>query len=620
MMRFCSFAPSGAAMSALVMLLLGVGLQSCERAHAQEPQLQVGLWYAAPFNIEEYYLNLFYLGANKWQTKDGQGDALLTEGYVSPEGYPQKWPGSRMRIGGFFQGGSDEARRQWNGDWLLKWAPAKCAEMQVSYADGTVSASRGRIAFTRDFDKNPHLAFQVFITSLDCPLTELALIRAENEDAYEAGEIWNPRLKPFLADYDMLRMMDPMSGGTTTITHPDQLAGMDSLFWGAAGWPSHGTLKPSHQSMPLDAVIRAGIAYDKALWLNAPLMLGAPQSYWDMRPESGEWKEWNNAFFAMVQENAEAILNSPAWDDYADALIAAMASEGYPQDRPLYISPGNEVWNWTRQYWLGSHYAHEIAKGLPQTGNNLRHGYGALVARLKKAIDAAQARAGTDFDITVIFEGQTGSTPTKLALDGAKAWLESEGENWGDYAPGFGTAPASYWGGTWFEFALTDQEYKGYWKRPKKEKDALKATAQARWEEMIATDPEGTAKDFADFILTDPDTTLGLQFTLRNFQSLSNISKTYGVRAVGFYEGGSHFNKPGWMDQEWYETFLWGPEGGRVNYEFNVAIAKRFPGIMLSNYIFAGPVGNSPFPEGSPGADNPYALSWRRVMETLREQ
>ncbi|PQA85379.1 hypothetical protein [Hyphococcus luteus] len=621
MIRFCSLARFGAVLSALVVLLLGAGLQSCGRAHAQEAQLQAGLWYPVSYNIEDYYINLFQLGDNNWGVNSQRlsNEELLAGGYISPEGYPQKMPeNDRLYYGGFLQG------ENWDGKWLILWGPAACAEFKINDGPGDeVSVSPGRLAFTRDYEKNPRLGFRVTITRLDCPLTELAYIRAENEDAYKAGEIWNPRLKPYLADYDMLRMMDPMAGGTATVTHPDQLAKPGSLFWGRAGWPPSGTAKPLQQSMPLEAVIDAGIAYDNALWLNAPLMLGAPQSFWDLRPESGDGQEWNQAFFAMVQDNAETILDSPAWDAYADALIAAMASEGYPQNRPLYIAPGNEVWNWSRQYWLGSHYAHELAKGLPEIGDNLRHGYGVLVARLKMAIDGAQARAGTDFDITVIFEGQTGAGTTKASLEAAKAWLESKGENWDDYAPGFGSSVASYWYADWWGPMLTDAERRTYWQVSKKEREALKGLARERWRESIASDPEGTAERVADFILNGPASGFGLTlaYHLATLRTLVDVSEgQYGVRFVGFYEGGSHFGRPDWMDKDWYETFLWGEQGGRLNYEINVALAKAFPSVMLSNYILAGVVGNHPFSEGPLGADNPYAVSWGKIKEAVRGQ
>jgi hypothetical protein len=69
---------------------------------------------------------------------------------------------------------------------------------------------------------------------------------------------------------------------------------------------------------------------------------------------------------------------------------------------------------------------------------------------------------------------------------------------------------------------------------------------------------------------------------------------------------------------DWYAGFVWGAEGGRVNYEVNRAIADAFPGFILSNYVLAGPPGGQPWFEGLYGADNPYERSWEPFLNAKR--
>jgi len=90
----------------------------------------------------------------------------------------------------------------------------------------------------------------------------------------------------------------------------------------------------------------------------------------------------------------------------------------------------------------------------------------------------------------------------------------------------------------------------------------------------------------------------------------------FGVRLIGAYEGGSHLERPAFVDKDWYREFIWGEQGGRVNEAVNRAIAKAFPGFILSNYVLAGPMGGQPWFEGPYGADNPYEQSWEPFMRS----
>lgn len=603
----------------------------------QEPRalMQANPWYPWASNIEDYFINHLRGSSNKWYAGSKDPKALMDEGYVdAATGYPLKWPGAPMRIGGYFSGTPGS---EYDGEWVLEWecegGGAACASMSVGFqgaGDDVRNAGPGRIEFTRDAGKNASLGFYFTVDKLDAPLTRLAVFRKENEAEYRAGNIYSPRFLKAVEGYDIIRMMDPQQANQALITDISQEPPLNSIFWANRSW-AQAEFRQEFEAMPLAAVFAMHRESGKALWVHAPETLGAPKRIWDLKPDNSSFGEWTTAGRAMAKEHAHEILASDAWDSYADALVKALIESGYPADMPLYLTIGNEVWNWATQYHFGTNYAAGLFEGLPEfahiNGLYERNGYGILISRLKLAVDAALERAGRDQVIEYVIEGQMGSYSNMNAVRMAKAWLEAQGEKWEDHAPEFGLSVTSYWAAEWRDFVATPEELKAYKDAdalPADERDPIKAVLKAewesRWKERIAADPDGTAKEFADFILTS-QTFAGLEWLKYEYADMiAKAGLPYGVKFTGAYEGGTGLLRPDYIPVDWYTDFIWGEEGARVNYELTVALASYFPGMVLSNYHIAGPVGTYPFPEGPLGCTNPYCESWNKIMDAVGEQ
>ena len=574
--------------------------QPAARPEPKPPLTQVGPWYAATFNVEEPYINILHASQLYWSGNGMQTPELIAAGVIDKStGLPVRLPeGKWLTTGVYFTGLSDISRAlHWDGEWVLEWEGD--ADLWIEFLPSEMQwrSGKNRIEFTRDFKrgKTPyHSAIQ--IRKMRGPLTALRLFRKENEAALKAGKIYNPVFAAAVSRYDILRTMDLQGTNSSVIRSLADVPGMNAVHWANTAWKAAPGFIPPFQSMPLEAVFRAGVETDTAVWFHVPITIGAPRPFHELKPDDDDNIQWAGAYRGMARENAASIIESQEWDHYADAVVAALIDSGYPQDRPLYVTLANEVWNFSGQYFMTTQYAWGIGEGLALNQHEpLRVGYGALSARWKLAFDAALEKAGRTQPVVYVIEGQAFFPKrTLFALSGAKDWLASKGEDWSKHAPGFGVSVATYWAATWEAFLAPEQ-----------------------WPAAISDDPDGTAKRFADFILTHP-AQFGLRSVLTKLAENQREAAAFGVPLIGAYEGGSHLEKPKYVDQDWYTDFHWGVEGGRVNRVANQAIADAFPGFILSNYGLVGAVGGQPWFEGLYGSDNPHMRSWEPFLRPAR--
>ncbi|MHA7873063.1 MAG: hypothetical protein ACX939_11990, partial [Hyphococcus sp.] len=287
----------------------------------------------------------------------------------------------------------------------------------------------------------------------------------------------------------------------------------------------------------------------------------------------------------LARDNAADILASPEWDRYADKFVEALMASGYPEDRILYTTVSNEVWNFAFHYLASTQFAWGLGEGLQ--GGHFRHGYGAALARWKLALDAALARAGRDQPVIYVAEGQAANpSTTHDALSAMKQYLKDAGEDWNAHAPQIGVSVASYWGGlpNWRAAGSVEE-----WKNPTPE----------FWRRV------------EDRLLNGPATEIATKaWVLAQFRYHQREASRFGVPVIGAYEGGSHFEKPHEMPREAYEAWHWGAPGARINKAVNDALAEAFPGIILSNYVLAGPTGGQPWFDGEYGEQTLLDRSW----------
>ncbi len=611
-----------------------------ESAAPKQPLIQVGPWYPLPFNLEEPYINIVHASSMRWNGGGHTTQQLLDNGYIDKTtGLPVRLPeGKWLESDAYFPAGDAQNMLQWDGDWVLEWEGD--ADLWILYLPNEYQwrESKNRIEFTRDFKRGKTVNHNLIqIRRLNGPLKNLRLYRKENEEALRAGKIYNPKFAAAVSRYHVVRSMDLQLTNQSAVRSIDDLPGPGAPFWGNMAWMFETAVHQPYRSMPLNAVVALAAESGTALWASVPITLGSPLDFFDDSIRNTEdTTKWAGAYRGMARENAAEIIASPEWDRYADKFVAALAEEGYPADRPVYVTVANEVWNFAWQYFHTTQYAWGLGEGLPiTTGEPLRLGYGIVMARWKLALDAALERAGRPQPVVYVVEGQAYyPARTEMALAGAKAYLESQGHAWDTHAPHFGASVASYWSATWYYFVASAPERVAYeaaqnqlWKaisskdenRIKEAQnfvDAIEDGWEKLWLDQIETDPDGTARRFADFILTDP-AQFGLPSVLDVMRQNQKEAAKFGVPMLGAYEGGSHLERPGYIPKDWYKAFLWGEHGGRVNREVNAAIAKAFPGFILSNYGLAGAAGSQPWFEGFIGADNPYARSWEPYLHPV---
>ncbi|WP_425408799.1 hypothetical protein [Hyphococcus sp.] len=560
---------------------------STENSDNKQPLYQVGPWSPAPFNIEEPYINIIYASDARWTSKNFDVPELYATGHLDSKiGLPSSLPdGETLTSRVFFSSPpKTDLITHWDGEWVLDWqtADGNCnAGIKLLYfPEKSITRTRKcRIEFTRDAQRKItpyHMAIQVH--KLSSPLVSLRMYRAVNEDALQAGKIYNPAFLKAVSGYDIIRTMDMQKANRATIRSVDQLASSQAAHWGNVEWKSPKKIEQPFLGPPLKSVFALGVESGAALWVHAPITLGSPIGIFDMAIYDENAGQWLNNITDAITAEQKNIFESDEWENYAEKFVSALIDSGYPQDRALYVTVSNEVWNYAGQYNFTTRYAGALGNSL---GGGTRTGYGAAMARLKLALDASLQKAGRTQNLIYVMEGQAGNVgTTRSALAGAKAYFESQNESWTSHAEAFGVSVASYWGAN-----------PTHLKRDGVEPNDLQALEQ--W--FL----EGPANSIST-----------LSWNLKQWRAHRVAAQKFGVKFIGAYEGGSHFEKPREMTEEHYLAFLWGEPGGRINSAVNEALAKEFPGTILSNYGLAGPLGGQPWFEGPLGAENPYNQSW----------
>lgn len=548
-------------------------------------KLQGGPWYISPFNIEEIFANLFHASPVTWRQSGGvTTQELFDAGVLNKKTGLPDGPIERTLTSDVFFTANDKTF--YDGDWVLECDGD--ADLAVLFFPSSRVTKTGpcRYEFTRDAASGAtpyHAAIQ--IKAVRSPVTALRLYRAENEQAIKSGNIYNPKFIDEIRKYHVVRSMDPQEANRAVIRDFDQLATLEACCWNNYEWQT-GNQYP-FSSMPLDAVVALAIEAENALWHHAPITLGAPATLEEI--DLGNVSnpgERNNQISMLAFAQAKAQLAQGEWEEYAKGFVEALDRRDYKETTALYTTLANEVWNYSWQYQLTTIWASGVGGAYDR---DLRFGYGLLLARYAMAMEDALRIAGRDQDITYVVEGQAANpSTTRSALAGVRAFIEARGEDWDEWSPKFGVSVASYWGGlpNWRSAGTVDE-----WRNPT-------PAFWARVENQILNGP-------ADEVAT-------LNWVLARFAEHEAEGARYGVKLIGAYEGGSHFEKPSEMPSEAYRAWHWGEAGGRVNAAVNDAIVGKFPNVILSNYVIAGPKGGQPWFEGPIGEENNTMIdSWK---------
>ena len=414
-------------------------------------KLQVGPWFAWKTSSDEPYINIIRTSQSDWNWNDVWPNDLYAAGALDPETMlpthiPQGLPALALR--GFLTNAGETA-----GEWVLEWEGDADIWLGGSYANKK-EVGANRIEFER-LPAHHRSSVDVNVSRIGVGgLKSLALYRKEYEALHKAGKIFNPKYLAEIAKYDVVRTMDLQEANRSFIRSIDQLATIEAASWANieyASSPGHlGDERRSwhkRRGVPLEVVFALAVETETELWAHAPLQLGAPRGLNEVAGDPQSLR-------AEITERADEILASPEWDRYADAFVAALIASGYPADRVLYTTLDNEVWNSAGHYRASQQYANAI--GIAATGAAdyvWSEGYGRLMAKWARTLDAALERAGRTQNLVFVVESQTAwARISETVLTQMKADIEAAGGEWKDYSSRTALGLTNYWGGgCWYE-------------------------------------------------------------------------------------------------------------------------------------------------------------------------
>ena len=598
--------------------LFGCSAQSVDDASEpenmleMEPKIQIGPWFPIAWNAEMPFINVLhatetYLCEERSCREGARTDTYYAQEAVDPVTLlPKRIIGERVFLYPVFSSGTDTS-----GEWVLEWE----GDADVAIVGERGPGTGNRIEFTKYDD--PHdpddQIDQVVITRIGAAgLKSLALYRKEHEAAYKSGKVYTDQFVNYYGRYHIIRTMDLQYAYRAFISSVDELAARETLNWGNMWWNRmpyagcKGCASWDHpkRSLPLPALFALGMETDTELWVHAPLMLGAKRFIGEVEAED-------------IADDKDAIWASPEWARYYDAFVAELIASGYPADRTLFMTTGNEVWNTAGGFNGATQYAVGIGMAFRGKGQHraFREGYGALLAKHVTEMEAALSRAGRQQEVVYVLESQAAvAETTKVALRYYKDEIKRLGGDWSSFADKTIVSIASYWGVAGWGHAFPDVEASDF----QAVRDAFEQSLEGEMDFVL--DAVETA-----MVSAPAYTTGSLNRVIQNAEAHDREARRHGVRLGAFYEGGSHdslpypfrrrFGEDNDRVKELYDRFV-RERGGSVNDAVNDALRERFPGIILSNYVGVGRFGerSQPWFDGMYGEENSMTRSWERYQ------
>lgn len=575
---------------------------------ARKYQLQVGVGFAAPYNLEEPFLNMAQMRSGDWSFETGpkervDGMEAVARGFIDAK---TRMPTAKAGAAKFgenasFYSGAEAFRSYYADEFVLSWKGDARGYMQRW--EGAVPSTREKNRVVYSLSEPKVKGGVLRFGAINSDVSDVKIYRKKYEALVERGEIWNPEFIKYVRRYDVARTMDLQYSNNLPVRRFDQIATMSDP-WGQRAnmaWP-----EPPFYSVPYEVLFNLGVKADIAVWMTLPLQIGSPVAQADpsLRRDDKRSRLDGAKFRAAVSTRAKEALASPEWDIFAKEFVDRYLASGYPMTRPLYLEAGNEVWNNAGGFWISTNYALAIAQGTPVKAD-AGHGYGVLVARYVIALEKEFARRKISPNVVYIIGARTAdSWRTQQALEGFIAYLKLNGANPNAYLPKTGVAVTNYYG----HFNDMSQILFGA-KNP--------AEYAPKWIGEIKRDPTGFSKRIST-LLTDGPKGLkaDLPWLLVRYAEHKAIAEKFGSRLIGAYEGGSHLVPPRELSNDpvfrkWWRDYHWGEEGAAVGRRFNQAIIDAYPDFILSNYRIFGPLSpDSPWVDGHYAEATPVMRMW----------
>jgi hypothetical protein len=559
-------------------------------------QLGIGEWNY--FWFEEPFNNIIKGTPPSYRAilSSGQSmtfDQLWAGGFIDKTTLlPTSLPaGANRIIGGIYRGGAETSSAavagtyvlDWEGDADLRLHWKVCASTADTNCQRTISANRIEAIFDASYPE-----YTVWdITRIGAGgLRNVRLYRKENEAALNSGKILDPRFQSHVRRYQVLRFVNPQQASIARRFRPG-----DFLSTAAA------TYAPDILAAPADAprainfntIFKVAQETGTSAWIHVAGLPGAPASLDAFAGYPNNTPGVNQqAWLEGCRNNRDAILGSPDWRAYMDAIAQSLSTAGYPSRSRLYLEAWNEVWN-TAQPWDRMTFC---AKGVAETlgaGQDASYGYGYLAAHVMVQFDAALRRAGRRQAWTLALAQQAANTfTTTQALNGFKRYFTDRGVN-----------PAP-----WLRYAGVSVQ--GYYFDSVNPFDGfITATSSAEHINKVRTailsDPAGTDRARADWLI-NTNKVGSIPWAVGQRQAHQNIAVANGAYFLGDFEGESHDFLPNYLLTDpvivnWAENFNIGAQGERVTRAWVAAMQAQNPNAISSNFLsimVLDPQGQSP--------------------------
>ncbi|OFX00439.1 MAG: hypothetical protein A3E78_16120 [Alphaproteobacteria bacterium RIFCSPHIGHO2_12_FULL_63_12] len=581
-------------------------------------QLQLGIGFAAPYNLEEPFLNAAKARPADWSFETGSrqrmnGQAAVKAGFLDPKTYLPTSKASEAKFGAtaVFYSGAEQYPSYYADDYVLDWKGEAQGLMQRWDSKAIVDRQKNSITYSLKPAQAKGGAMR--FTGFGDGFSDIRLYRKKYASLLNRGEIWNPEFIKYVRRYDILRTMDLQYTNNFQVRRFDQIAKMSDP-WGqraAITWP-----EPPFFSIPYEVLFNLGVKADTAIWLTLPPQIGSPISAADpsLRGDKKTSKVDSTKLRAAISAKAGEILASPEWDIFAKAFVDRYIASGYPQSRPLYVEVGNEIWNFANGFWISSHYALAIAEGVADK-KSVGSGYGVLVARYMMALDKEFAARKIKPNIVYVIASHTANPwRTQQALEGFAFYLKKNGVDPKTRFPRTAVAVTNYYA----HFSEMSLSMFGS-KDPK--------VFAPLWIAEIEKDPDGFARRVSSMITDGPKNVKATgPYMIARFKEHQVLAEQAGSRFLGGYEGGSHFTVPKELStsktfRDWWMAYHWSEQGADVCRRINNDLIKAFPGIVISNYKSIGTLApDTPWNDGHYAKPTPMMEMWDEFARPDRLQ
>jgi len=570
--------------------------------------LQLGVGFAAPYNLEEPFLNAAKARPAGWSFETGprqrlQGQEAVKEGFLDPKTYMPTRNAAAAKFGevAVFYSGAEQFPSYYADDYVLDWKGQAQGSMQRW--DNAAVVGRDRNSVTYSLKPSQVRGGAMRFSGFGDGFSDIRLYRKKYKALLDRGEIWNPEFIKYVRRYDIARTMDLQFTNNFQVRRFDQIARMSDP-WGqraAVTWP-----EPPFFSIPYEVLFDLGVKADVAIWLTLPPQLGSPISAADpsLRQAKKPSKLDSAKLRAVISSKTGEILASPEWDVFAKAFVDRYVASGYPQNRPLYVEVGNEIWNFASGFWISSHYALAIAEGAAEK-KNIGQGYGILVARYMMALEKEFAARKLKPNIVYVIGSHTANVwRTQQALEGFGGYLRKNGVDPKTAFPKTAVAVTNYYG----HFPEMSQAMFG-------SKDP--AVFAPLWIAEIEKDPDAFARRVSALLTNGPKSVKANgPWIVARFLEHKAMAEKFGSRLLGGYEGGSHLTPPKELTRSktfvtWWTKYHWSGEGADICRKINDELIAAAPGIVISNYKSIGTMTpDSPWNDGHYADVTPMMKMW----------